>query len=210
GASISAEERVSLGQRVRLGPHVTIADHDDEDAAERTGSADPRPRPVTIGDDVWLAARVRVRKGAFIGSGAVVTAGSVVTGEIPAGALAGGVPARVLERRPERAPAPAAPAPPPPVPDCRGLLVADFTVQELADHLRKDDGLGPCVDATAAPFGQVVQTLHALAAVAQRAAAGVRSVFPPSWTLPSYERGLGMLDMRADGLAGTVASMNLR
>ena len=254
GASISAEERVSLGQRVRLGPHVTIADHDDEDGAERAGSADPRPRPVTIGDDVWLAARVRVRKGAFIGSGAVVTAGSVVTGEIPAGALAGGVPARVLERRPERAPAPAAPAPPPPVPDCRGLLVADFTVQELADHLRKDDGLGPCVDATAAPFGQVVQTLHALAAgdhpgldfaviwtrpeaiqgfrsrmlneaaatadimaevdafaaLVQRAAAGVRSVFVPSWTLPSYERGLGMLDMRADGLAGTVARMNLR
>lgn len=258
GASISAEERVSLGQRVRLGPHVTIADHDDETPE---GSADPRPQPVTIGDDVWLAARVHVRKGAVIGAGAVVTAGSVVVGEIPEGALAGGVPARVLERRPdpeekrpETRPAPPTAPAPAPAPDCHGLLVADFTVQELADRLRKDDGLGPHVEATVAPFGQVVQTLHALAdgahagldfaviwtrpeaiqgfrsrmlnepaattdilaevdafaALVRRAAAGVRSVFVSSWTLPAYERGLGMLDMGADGLSSTVARMNLR
>jgi exopolysaccharide biosynthesis WecB/TagA/CpsF family protein len=180
GVSISAEERVTLGRRVRLGPHVTIADHD-EDAGGDGAARDPRPRPVTIGDDVWLAARVRVRKGAVIGAGAVVTAGSVVTGEIPPGALAGGVPARVLERpRAVRE----APAPAPPPPECRGLLVADFTVQELAEHLRRADGLGPETEAGVAPFGQVAQTLHAL-----RDGAHPGLEFAVVWTRPESIRG---------------------
>jgi acetyltransferase-like isoleucine patch superfamily enzyme len=51
---------------------------------------------------VWLAARVRVTKGAVIGAGAVIAAGSVVSGEIPPGVVAGGVPARVLVHRGER------------------------------------------------------------------------------------------------------------
>jgi exopolysaccharide biosynthesis WecB/TagA/CpsF family protein len=254
GVSISAEERVILGDGVRLGPYVMIADHD-EDSAPSGRGGDPRPRPVTIGDDVWLAARVRVSKGAVIGAGAVVTAGSHVTGEIPAGALAGGVPARVLERQKDAEvtrPAPS-PSPPPPA-DCRGLLVADFTIQELADHLRRSDALGPEVEAIVAPFDQVVQTLHGLrdgahpgldfavvwtrpefirafrarmlnepvatddilaevdafAGLVKEAASGVRSVFVPTWVLPAYERGLGMLDMGKDGLTSTLARMNLR
>ena len=183
GVSISAEESVRIGDRVRLGPYVTIADHDDHVAASGRGG-DPRPRPVTIGDDVWLAARVRVSKGAVIGAGAVVTAGSYVTGDIPAGALAGGVPARVLERpkdaeesRPAARPAPSLPA------DCRGLLVADFTVQELADHLRRGDGLGPEVEAIVAPFDQVVQALHAL-----RDGAHAGLDFAVVWTRPESIR----------------------
>jgi acyl carrier protein len=39
-----------------------------------------------------------VLRGSRIGKGSVVTAGSVVSGEIPAGVIAGGVPARVLRR----------------------------------------------------------------------------------------------------------------
>jgi acetyltransferase-like isoleucine patch superfamily enzyme len=41
---------------------------------------------------------VTVLPGARIGAGAVIAAGSVVAGEIPAGAVAGGIPARVLKR----------------------------------------------------------------------------------------------------------------
>jgi len=252
GVSISAEDRVTLGDHVRLGPYVTIADHDG-DAGETGATGDPRARPVTIGDGVWLAARVRVSKGAVIGAGAVVTAGSHVTGEIPPGALAGGVPARVLERR-QDAEAPREKPPAAPVPECRGLLVGDSTIQELADHLRRDDGLGPEVEAHVAPFDQVVQTLHALrrgdhagldfavvwtrpesirafrarmlnepvtteeilaevdafAGLVKGAASGVRSVLVPTWVLPAHERGLGMLDMGRNGLASTLARMNLR
>jgi galactoside O-acetyltransferase len=53
-------------------------------------------KPVVIEDDVWIGCRSIVLKGVRIGRGAVIAAGSVVTKDIPAGAIAGGVPARVL------------------------------------------------------------------------------------------------------------------
>ena len=54
---------------------------------------------INIGDDVWLGVNVIVLDGLHIGEGAVVGAGSVVTKDIPAGAIAFGVPARVEKMR---------------------------------------------------------------------------------------------------------------
>jgi acetyltransferase-like isoleucine patch superfamily enzyme len=56
-------------------------------------------RGIRIDDDVWLAARVTVLDGVTIGKGAVVGAGAVVTRDIPPGAIAVGVPARVVGMR---------------------------------------------------------------------------------------------------------------
>ena len=56
-------------------------------------------KPVIIGDDVWLGARVILLPGAVIGHGAVIGAGSVVAGEIPPMAVAAGNPARVIRMR---------------------------------------------------------------------------------------------------------------
>jgi FkbH-like protein len=47
-------------------------------------------------------------------------------------------------------------------------------------------------------------------ALIERAAANYRFVFVASWTLPSYERGLGMLDARKGGALATLTAMNLR
>lgn len=92
GTSIHAEREVRVGSRVMIGPYCLIVDSD------IAGSYDDAA-PIEIGDDVWLAARVVVRPGARIGAGAVISAGSVVEGEIPAGAVASGSPARVLRIR---------------------------------------------------------------------------------------------------------------
>ncbi len=54
---------------------------------------------IVIHDDVWLGYGVIVLDGVQIGSGAVVAAGSVVTKDIPANAIAAGVPARVITYR---------------------------------------------------------------------------------------------------------------
>lgn len=54
---------------------------------------------ITIEDDVWLGYRAIVLDGVHIAKGAVIGAGSVVTQNIPAGAIALGVPARVVKRR---------------------------------------------------------------------------------------------------------------
>lgn len=56
---------------------------------------------ITIGDGAWLGYRVTVLQGVTIGAGAVIAAGSVVVHDIPANAIAAGVPAKVLRYRPE-------------------------------------------------------------------------------------------------------------
>lgn len=52
--------------------------------------------PVHIGRNVWLASHSTVAAGVSIGEDTTVAAGSVVTADLPAGCLAGGMPARVL------------------------------------------------------------------------------------------------------------------
>ena len=52
-----------------------------------------------VGHDVWLGYRTLVMPGVSIGHGAIVAAGSVVTGDIPPYAIAGGNPAQVIRMR---------------------------------------------------------------------------------------------------------------
>jgi len=54
---------------------------------------------IEIGDDVWLGYGIIILSGVNIGKGAVIGAGSIVTRSIPEGAIAAGVPARVLKLR---------------------------------------------------------------------------------------------------------------
>ena len=58
-------------------------------------------KPVTIEDDVWIGAGVRVMDGVRIGRGSVIGAGAVVTKSIPPNSVAVGMPARVVGQRGE-------------------------------------------------------------------------------------------------------------
>lgn len=89
--------RITLGDKVLLAPEVFITASNYTTAAGVPVMDQPkREADVVIGDDVWLGARVVVLPGVTIGPGAVVGAGSVVTKDLPANALAVGVPARVV------------------------------------------------------------------------------------------------------------------
>ena len=59
---------------------------------------DPYER-VIIGNDVWIGKRVMVMGGVTIGDGAVIAAGAVVTRDVPAYAVVGGVPSRIIKYR---------------------------------------------------------------------------------------------------------------
>ncbi len=100
--TLAAKESVHIGDDCLLAEMVSIRDHDhrfdDFDLPIREQGASCAP--VWIGNNVWLAARVVVVKGVTIGDNAIIGAGAVVTKDIPAGAIAVGVPARVVKMRP--------------------------------------------------------------------------------------------------------------
>lgn len=115
GATFMCADHISIGQRVIVSYHVTIADADFHpmDPADRMRDSvatspygnQQRPsyvhRPVVIEDDVWIGIGAIILKGVRVGRGAQIGAGAVVTKDIPAGAVVQGNPASVLEVRAE-------------------------------------------------------------------------------------------------------------
>jgi acetyltransferase-like isoleucine patch superfamily enzyme len=105
----NATGRIVFGEKALLAPRVTVT-------ASNYGIArgiPPMDQPkveqdIRIGAGTWLGADVVVLAGVTIGDGAIVAAGAVVTKDVPADAIAGGVPARVIGWRPDAAARPGA------------------------------------------------------------------------------------------------------
>lgn len=87
---------VTVGDNCMFGPGTMIsAVTHPVDGARRRGRI-AQAKPVTIGNDMWLAANVSVMPGITIGDNVVVGAGAVVTHDLPSNCVAMGVPARVV------------------------------------------------------------------------------------------------------------------
>jgi acetyltransferase-like isoleucine patch superfamily enzyme len=107
---VSCCDRIEIGELTLLGHGVQIFDNDshplDADAraadwrAIRSGGARDAEAighaPVRIGRQAWIGLGSIVMKGVTVGDGAVIAAGSVVTADVPPGALVGGNPARQI------------------------------------------------------------------------------------------------------------------
>ena len=115
GAIFMCAERISLGDRVVVSYHVSIADSDfhpiDREERRRDAIANApgtdksgRPayesRPIVIEDDVWIGIGAYILNGVRVGCGARVEAGAVVTRDVPAHAVIAGNPARIATMRP--------------------------------------------------------------------------------------------------------------
>lgn len=87
---------VRIGNHVMIGPSVQIytAAHDLEAEARNQGWE--VARAITVEDNVWIGGGAILLPGVRIGRNAVVGAGSVVTRDVPANAVAAGNPARVI------------------------------------------------------------------------------------------------------------------
>ena len=105
GAAISAHHRVRIGEDAQLGPFALLLDTDFHSAGDHR--APGASGPIEIGRGAILGARVTLLRGAKVGDGAVIAAGSVVVGEVAAGAHASGNPARVQRGSRESASIPA-------------------------------------------------------------------------------------------------------
>lgn len=99
GGSIVCDESITIGDRVWVGANAVITDTDFHPLEPETRRARPlhaNTAPVEIADDVFIGMSALILKGLRIGAGAVVGAGSVVSRDVPAGAIVAGNPARVV------------------------------------------------------------------------------------------------------------------
>lgn len=93
---------IKIGENVMMGPEVVIYTsghrHDRTDIPMIEQGSD-ETREVTIGNDVWIGRRAMIMPGVNIGDGCVIGAGAVVTKDVPAYSIVGGVPAKVIKSR---------------------------------------------------------------------------------------------------------------
>lgn len=56
------------------------------------------PAPIVLGKNVWVGSNSTILQGVTIGDNAVVAAGAVVTKDVPANVVVGGVPAKIIKK----------------------------------------------------------------------------------------------------------------
>lgn len=84
---------IEIEDGVQIGPQATIVttNHDFHDHNTLICSK------VTIKQNAWIGCRVTIMPGVTIGENAVVAGGAVVTKDVPANSIVGGVPAKVIK-----------------------------------------------------------------------------------------------------------------
>jgi len=87
-------EKISVGTNSIIGYNTTILAHEYLIQEYRTGK-------VLIGDEVMIGANTTILPGVEIGDGAVVSAGTLVHKDVPAGAFVGGNPMKIIYTREE-------------------------------------------------------------------------------------------------------------
>jgi maltose O-acetyltransferase len=100
GVQVEVSLEVNIGAHVLIAPGVFVTDHNH--GLRRGVCMDEQPcsaEAVRIGDDVWIGANAVILPGVTIGRGAVIGAGAVVTRDVQAATVVGGVPARLIHKR---------------------------------------------------------------------------------------------------------------
>lgn len=101
---ILAHKNVEIGNDCQIAPGCHITDVNHGFAPDSLIREQPLvSKPVRIGNDVWIGAGCSILPGVRIGDGAVVGARSVVTTDVPEGAIVVGAPARILRYRTQAA-----------------------------------------------------------------------------------------------------------
>jgi acetyltransferase-like isoleucine patch superfamily enzyme len=109
GANLGFNCEVFSASCVRIGKNVLMAaysyviggDHDFSDPSLPVLAQSRSSAGVFVGDGVWMGAGAKILDGVQIGDGAVIGAGAVVREQVPARAIAVGIPARVVAMRGE-------------------------------------------------------------------------------------------------------------
>lgn len=83
---IVCRDKIEIGDDVQFSPNVQIYDHD-HDYKAGLKNQKFKISPVKIGNEVWIGANSIILRGSTIGDNAVIAAGSIVKGDVPAGTV---------------------------------------------------------------------------------------------------------------------------
>ena len=99
--TISAYQHVSIGEQCILADRVMMIDFDHNVAeVERPIRVQGLyKRHARVGNNVWIGYGAQILRGVTVGDNSIIGAGSVVTKDVPANAVVGGAPARVIRMR---------------------------------------------------------------------------------------------------------------
>ncbi|KQO18923.1 maltose acetyltransferase domain-containing protein [Paenibacillus sp. Leaf72] len=88
---------VRIGENCFIAPgvHIYTATHPLNPFERITGAE--FGKPVTIGNNVWIGGRAVINPGVTIGDNVVIASGAVVTKDVPANAVVGGNPAKIIK-----------------------------------------------------------------------------------------------------------------
>lgn len=95
GCRFQDQGGITIGDRSLIGHNLVLCtlNHDfNPDKRAKT-----IPSPIIIGKNVWIGANVTVVPGITIGDNAIIAAGAVVTKDVPADTIVGGVPAKTIK-----------------------------------------------------------------------------------------------------------------
>lgn len=94
GSVILAAKKIQIGSGALISRNVFIYDSDHHDILDENGLKSNYDKEVIIKEHVWIGIKATILRGSRIGSGSVISAGSVVTGRVKDNTLSMGYPAR--------------------------------------------------------------------------------------------------------------------
>jgi acetyltransferase-like isoleucine patch superfamily enzyme len=99
--TISAYQHVSIGEQCIVADRVMLIDFDHNVAeVERPIRVQGiYKRDVRVGSNVWIGYGAQILRGVSVGDNSIIGASAVVTKDVPANAVVGGSPARVIRMR---------------------------------------------------------------------------------------------------------------
>jgi len=102
GTCIHAYSKITIGDNCLIAANTNIIDGNGhqlsfENPENRINTTDSG-KSITIGNNVWIAANCIILGGANIGNGSIITAGSIIKGEVPPMSIYGGNPAKLIKK----------------------------------------------------------------------------------------------------------------